>query len=172
MESFLFLLKKYEIEYLVDVRSIPHSKHNSQFSKSDLEFFLSHSEIKYVFMGDLLGGRPTDEECYNEEGKVDYQKVNQKRFYQLGIERLKKAFKKKINIVLMCSESNPAHCHRSKLIGMSLIESIDEKIFLSHIDENGNIKDQATVMNELNKGRGPIDLFNDINLTSRKSYIR
>jgi hypothetical protein len=68
----------------------------------------------------------------------------------------------------MCSESKPTECHRSKLIGRTLSR---EKIWLSHIDENGKLKDQMTVMNELTKGKSEVDLFgNAVSLTSRKSY--
>jgi len=69
----------------------------------------------------------------------------------------------------MCSESNPCECHRSKLIGKVLNT---DNIIVNHIDENGKVKDQATVINELNKGLSAIDLFgNAINVTSRKSYL-
>jgi hypothetical protein len=68
----------------------------------------------------------------------------------------------------MCSESKPCECHRSKLIGRVLA---DQQIILHHITETGKVKDQATVINELNKGRAPVDLFDQpLNVTSRKAY--
>jgi hypothetical protein len=69
----------------------------------------------------------------------------------------------------MCSESKPCECHRSKLIGKVLIT---DNIVLKHIDEKGKLKDQSTVINELNKGLSQYDLFgNPINTTSRKAYL-
>jgi uncharacterized protein (DUF488 family) len=122
-------------------------------------------------MGDSLGGRPEDKSCYDEAGKVDYIKIKEKDFYKDGIDRLKTAYHKGVGVAIMCSESKPCECHRSKLIGMSLFEDESEKIALAHIDEKGRVKDQATVMNELNKGRNPKDLFDQqSNTTSRKSY--
>ena len=168
-EDFLVLLKNYGIEYLVDVRSQPYSKFNPQFNQIELKFFLEKSGIKYVFMGDNIGGRPKDISCYDSEGKVDYEAVKTKDFFINGIDRLKMAYNKDINVVIMCSESKPCECHRSKLIGRVLNT---DNIFLKHIDENGKIKDQATVINELNKGLSAIDLFgNPINVTSRKAYL-
>jgi uncharacterized protein (DUF488 family) len=168
-EDFLALLKEFGIEYLIDVRSQPYSKFNPQYNQNDLKFFLERNGIKYVFMGDNIGGRPKDTSCYDNEGKVDYEAVKTKEFFINGIERLKTAYNKDINVVIMCSESKPCECHRSKLIGRVLNT---DNIILKHIDENGKVKDQATVINELNKGLSAIDLFgNPINVTSRKAYL-
>jgi uncharacterized protein (DUF488 family) len=168
-EDFLALLKEFGIEYLIDVRSQPYSKFNPQYNQNDLKFLLERNGIKYVFMGDNIGGRPKDTSCYDSEGKVDYEVVKTKDFFLNGIERLKTAYNKDINVVIMCSESKPCECHRSKLIGKVLNT---DNIILKHIDENGKVKDQATVINELNKGLSAIDLFgNPINVTSRKAYL-
>jgi len=168
-DEFLALLKNFGIEYLIDVRSQPYSKFNPQFNQNDLKFFLERNGIKYVFMGDSIGGRPKDTSCYDDDGKVDYGVVKTKDFFIQGIDRLKTAYNKDINVVIMCSESNPCECHRSKLIGRVLNL---ENIVLKHIDEKGKLKDQVSVINELNKGLGEFDLFgNPINATSRKAYL-
>ena len=168
-EDFLAVLKDYGIQYLIDVRSQPYSKFNPQFNQNDLKYFLESHGIKYIFMGDSIGGRPKDTSCYDNEGKVDYEVLKTKEFFIQGIDRLKIAHNKDINVVIMCSESKPCECHRSKLIGRALIT---DNIVLKHIDENGKLKDQTTVINELNKGLSEIDLFgNPLNVTSRKAYL-
>jgi len=168
-EDFLSLLKEHDIHFLIDVRSQPYSKFNPQFNQIDLKFFLERNHIRYVFMGDTIGGRPKDRSCYDTEGKVDYEAVKTKDFFKHGIDRLKVAYTKDVNVALMCSESNPCECHRSKLIGRVLH---DNHIHLQHIDENGKLKDQTTVINEVNEGRSEFDLFgNPINMTSRKVYL-
>ncbi|MDI9365803.1 MAG: DUF488 domain-containing protein [Flavobacterium sp.] len=168
-EDFLALLKDFSIEYLIDVRSQPYSKFNPHFNQNELKFFLERNRIRYVFMGDSIGGRPKDTTCYDDEGKVDYEVVKTKDFFINGIERLKTAYNKDINVAIMCSESKPCECHRSKLIGKVLLT---DNIVLKHIDEKGKLKDQASVINDLNKGLSEIDLFgNIINTTSRKAYL-
>lgn len=154
--DFLALLKEFGIEYLIDVRSLPYSRFHPQFRQNELKLFLEQNGIRYVFMGDELGGRPKDPSCYDNEGKVDYEAIKTKDFFINGITRLKTAYNKNINVVIMCSESKPGECHRTKLIGQVLNT---ENIILHHIDEKGKIKDQATVINELNKGSSAIDLF-------------
>lgn len=171
IEDFLKALKEFGVQYLIDVRSQPYSKFNPQFNQNDLKHFLDRNGITYVFMGDTIGGRPSDRTCYDDEGKVDYEKVKIKDFFKQGIERLKTAYNKDLPIVVMCSESKPCECHRSKLIGRVLSE---ENIFLKHIDEKGKLKTQADVINELNKGLSDKTLFPQevtINSTSRKFYL-
>lgn len=92
-------------------------------------------------MGDTLGGKPTDASCYTN-GRVDYEKVKQKIFFKEGILRLKTAYHKNLRITIMCSESNPCHCHRSKLISEVLVS---EDIMVAHIDEKALIKTQEEV---------------------------
>jgi uncharacterized protein (DUF488 family) len=168
-DEFLQLLKKFDIEYLIDVRSQPYSKFNPHFNQGELKALLESNGIKYVFMGDNIGGRPKDVSCYNEEGKVDYEAVMSKDFFRKGIDRLRTAYNKDVKVVIMCSESKPCECHRSKLIGKVLCS---ESIFLEHIDENGKVKDQFTVMSELTKGFASLDMFGNSSIvTSRKAYL-
>ncbi|WP_207510671.1 DUF488 domain-containing protein [Longitalea luteola] len=153
--DFLALLKKYGINYLVDVRSFPFSRFNPQYNQNALKRFLEEHAVTYVFMGDELGGRPKDASCYSH-GKIDYEKVKTKDFFKKGIDRLKTAYSKDLDLAIMCSESKPEECHRARLIGRAL--ALD-RIIVHHIDETGNIKDQVTVMSELHKGFPPEDLF-------------
>src|SRR5947209_20240736 len=84
------LLRRYEIEFLVDVRSQPYSSIKPEFSKAALEGRLQQGGIRYVFMGDSLGGRPSDKSCYSND-KVDYELVRAKPFYLDGMKRLRSA---------------------------------------------------------------------------------
>src|SRR5215475_103312 len=120
IEDFLETLRSFSIQYLIDVRSQPYSKFSPQYNQSDLKFFLERHGITYVFMGESIGGRPSDPSCYDKDGKVDYEKVKTKEFFKRGIERLKIAYAKNIPTVIMCSEGKPSECHRSKLIGRVL----------------------------------------------------
>ena len=156
IEDFIALLRRHGIEYLLDVRSKPYSRFNPQYRQQALKKSLEEKGIQYVFMGDTLGGRPEDPSCYDKEGHIRYEILRTKEYFLQGIERLKTASSKKVKAALMCSESNPCQCHRSRLIGKAL--SV-EKIELLHIDEKGQLKDQQAVMYEINKGFPENDLF-------------
>jgi uncharacterized protein (DUF488 family) len=164
MEEFVAALKANEIEYLVDVRTSPYSKFKPDFSKEMLQHHLERAGIKYVFMGDTLGGMPKDVCCLTD-GKVDYDKVRVQPFFHAGLERVKQAFQQRRRIALMCSEGRPEECHRSKLIGEALT---DAGLPVRHIDEDGTLVSQREVIDRLTKGQ--MDLFGAPSFTSRKRY--
>lgn len=166
IDDFIELLEAHEIEYLIDVRSRPYSRYNPDFSKQTLEAHLQERNIRYVFMGDTLGGQPDDESCYLD-GRVQYDEVRKRSFYQEGVDRLQSAWQQSLRVALMCSEAKPEMCHRSKLIGATLSElGID----VNHIDEQGKLISQADATLRLTNGQ--LNLFGDDaqGLTSRKRY--
>ena len=143
IHELLALLKKYDIAWLADVRTVPHSKFNPQYNREPLHRSLKTENINYVYLGDSLGGRPSDPSCHDINGRVDYNLVLQQNFFKKGIERLKDAYNKELKVAILCSERSPEKCHRSKLIGQALL---DINISIQHIDEQGELKDQKEVM--------------------------
>ncbi len=173
IEDFIKLLKTYEIEFLIDVRSSPYSKMFPVFNKDGLSNILKNNGFIYVYLGDVLGGLPKDPSCYieytdkkNEDvRKIDYSKIEKKDFFIKGMDRLKTAFTKGLNVAVMCSESNPEECHRSKLIGVSLLK---DGIIMQHINKNGKLIDQNEVNVLINGGLNPINLWGEIDMTSKR----
>jgi uncharacterized protein (DUF488 family) len=157
------LLKRESVQFLIDVRSSPVSRFNPEFSGKRLNQALRGAGIRYVFMGDMLGGRPQDPSCY-ENGHVIYDRVQQKDFFRKGIDRLLDACAKGFQISLLCTENRPEHCHRSKLIGASLTDRGAQVI---HLDGRGDRVTQAEVMARLQSPQ--VDLFGG-ELCSRKAY--
>ena len=172
IESFFALLERYSIDFLIDVRSQPYSRYSPHFSKAPLEAFITQRGLHYVLMGDVLGGRPSDQSCY-VANKADYALIGEKVWYQQGIARLHTAWEKQLRVALLCSELKPQECHRSKLIGNTLLS---QHIDVAHIDEEGELKGQAELNLVLTHGQLP--LFEDIPLPeldrrvgrSRKAY--
>jgi|SRR5579883_1917036 len=158
-------LRDESVQFLIDVRSSPQSKFNPDFSSEPLERSLQAAGIKYVFMGDTLGGRPEDMSCY-EDGHVIYERVQARPFFQRGVERLLNALAQRLTVCLLCSESNPADCHRTKLIGVALNAA---GVDVVHLCKNGERLSQAQVMTSLESLQG--DLFG-AQLRSRKAYHR
>lgn len=167
IEDFIRVLQANGITYLIDVRSRPYSRYKPEFSKEALDGRLQTHQIRYVFMGDTLGGQPDDPDCYTD-GKVDYEKCRQKSFFLEGLGRLRRAWEQKLPVAIMCSEGKPENCHRSKLIAPALVE---QGISVMHIDENDQLISQEDVM--LRVIGGQPSLFGDDfhKLTSRKRYM-
>jgi len=164
LDDFVCVLKTHAIGYLIDVRSTPYSRFKPEFSKDALERHLQEHGIRYLYLGDKLGGQPDDPTCY-ADGKVIYDEVRQRSFFREGLARVEAAFRRRLRVVLMCSEGKPEQCHRSKLIGQALAE---QNIPVVHIDENGELVSQADVIYELTDGQ--LSLFGDSDFTSRKRY--
>lgn len=167
IEEFLNELKSFDIAYLVDVRTTPYSKWNPHFNQDSLQNYLRKNGIRYVYMGDSLGGMPSAPSCYTN-GKIDYSKMAMRDSFILGLNRLVTANEKYLKLAVMCSESEPEMCHRSKLIGQELRK---HNIILQHIIGVNKSISQIDVINLLNNGNGIATLFGEETLTSRKTYL-
>jgi uncharacterized protein (DUF488 family) len=166
IEAFLNLLKSFEFSYLIDVRTTPYSSYKPEFSRQSLKNKLETNGVRYLFMGETLGGQPADNACYRG-GKVDYELVAWRPNFLDGINNLHDVVCQGRKVVLMCSEGKPEHCHRSKLIGKALAS---QGINVLHIDEKDELIDQKQVIIRLTNGQ--LSLFGDdfLNLTSRKRH--
>ena len=121
--EFVEMLQAFHIEMLVDVRSIPKSRHNPQFNKEELKKSLHEREIDYVHLGLLGGLRHTTKASVNTawknasfRGFADYMQGSE---FAEGMEQLVGLAKDK-RVAIMCSEAVPWRCHRS-LIGDALL---------------------------------------------------
>lgn len=166
VDALIAVLRAHQIGFLVDVRSAPYSRFKPEFSKEALERALKQQGIRYVYLGDALGGRPADPDCYVDD-KVDYERVKGNAFYQAGIERVQAAWQRGLRFVLLCSEGKPEQCHRSKLIGETLAGL---GIPVLHIDEQDQLRSQEEVIQRLTGGQ--LSLFGDLEFTSRRRYSR
>ena len=147
ISEFLDLLRKYEIELLVDVRSHPNTQSEygdlAKFNRVALNDTLNREGIGYLFprstsrfysKENLLGGRPrNDPDCYID-GKLNAERCEERRWYREGIAILKESAREK-RVVIMCSELDPERCHRYYVIGKTL--SKDEIFAVIHIDRAG-----------------------------------
>ncbi len=169
IEGFIATLRSNGVSYLIDVRSRPYSRYKPDFSREALEEHLRQVGIRYVYMGDSLGGQPADRTCYDDADRVVYERVAERDFYRAGIERLADAHAQGLTICLMCSEGKPEMCHRTKLIGRTLTQ---RNLPVIHIDENDNPVTQEEVL--LRHTGGQLSLFGDETMpgTSRKRYGR
>ncbi len=165
IEQFVAVLKANAIAYLLDVRSAPYSRFKPEFSKDALAKALAEHGIRYVFVGDKLGGRPDDPGCY-VDGRVDYDKVRVQPFFLAGIERVEAAHRQRLRVVLMCSEGKPEQCHRSKLIGETLVARGVEVV---HIDERDQLITHDEAIQRLTDGQ--LSLFGQESFASRKRYL-
>jgi len=140
-------------EFLVDVRSAPYSRFKPEFSRKSLAERLECEGIRYVFMGDTLGGRPDDPGCYDADGRVDYERRRLRPAFQDGLASLEAGWEGGHRIVLMCSEGKPQECHRTKLVAAELVRM---GVPVTHIDERGVERTHEAVMESITNGQGTL----------------
>ncbi|HXH09490.1 MAG TPA: DUF488 domain-containing protein [Alphaproteobacteria bacterium] len=168
LEWFLGLLKAHGIEVLVDVRSHPYSKHAPHFDHQMLKARATAEGIRYLFLGAELGGRPKGEEFYDADGHVLYWRVAESAAFLEGISRLEAGIQK-YKVAIMCSEENPAVCHRRLLIGRVLVM---RGIRVCHIRGDGRVQTDTELAGEEQGNDGKdhqLMLFNDKGIDTWKS---
>jgi uncharacterized protein (DUF488 family) len=133
LEEFIEILKDYNIEELIDVRTVPKSRHNPQFNGEELAYVLRNHHIGYRHQKDLGGLRHTHKDSINTawenasfRGYADYMQTDD---FAEGIQKLIEIAKHKV-VVIMCAEAVPWRCHRSLIGDALLVRDIDvEDIF-------------------------------------------
>jgi len=142
--TFVALLRQHQIQVVADVRSQPYTKYATHFNADQIKQVLAGAGIGYVFLGQELGGRPADPELYDGEGHVLYDRVAASPLFLQGLERLERGIRT-YRVALMCSEENPAECHRNLLVGRVLAH---RGIDLGHIRGDGRLQTQADLERE------------------------
>ncbi len=136
VKAFLELLRAYEVQILIDIRSSPYSKYVPHFNSSAIATAVQQNNIKYLFMGEELGGRPDGDEFYDAEHHVLYGHVAVSAVFLDGIRRLREAASVS-RVAIMCSEEDPAICHRHLLVGRVLAE---QEVNVLHIRGDGHLQ--------------------------------
>jgi uncharacterized protein (DUF488 family) len=136
---FLSLLQAQRIEVVVDARSQPASRFSPHFSRKRLETALAEAGVDYVFSGTELGGRPKSPDCYDESGKVAYDRIEQQEFYQRGIRQLLELLPRR-RLCLLCAEENPATCHRRLLVARTLLR---HGVHVRHLRGSGAVEPEV-----------------------------
>jgi uncharacterized protein (DUF488 family) len=143
--AFLRLLRQNGVTALADVRSSPYSQRYPQFNREALERALRDEGILYVFLGDQLGGRPRPRDLYDDEGRVDYEKVRATDSFRHGLDRMVRGLGE-YAVAMMCGEADPLDCHRGLMIAPALVE---RGLAPGHIRKDGSVENTAEMERRL-----------------------
>jgi len=154
-DQFAGLLASQSIEVVVDVRSYPYSKYCPHFDREALKKKLESKDLRYLYLGDELGGRPTKDSQYDEDGHALYGEMAGEPVFQAAVSRVVEGARK-FRVALVCSEGDPLDCHRRLLVGKVLA---DDGIELRHILPDAEVITETTV--ELGNRNGQESLFEE-----------
>jgi uncharacterized protein (DUF488 family) len=126
--DFLDMLGTQGVDLLVDVRSIPKSRHNPQYAREALEATLAGAGIGYLHMPELGGLRHPRKDSINSgwknagfRGYADYM---QTREFEIALAGLL-ARSTGRHAALMCAEAVPWRCHRSLIADALLVHGVE-----------------------------------------------
>jgi uncharacterized protein (DUF488 family) len=116
LDEFVELIKSFQIECVVDIRSFPGSRRYPYFNKESLENSLPENDIKYIHIKELGGRRKARHDSINTgwrlaafRGYADYMETDT---FKIAIRKLEEiAFRE--NVAYMCAEGLWWRCHRS-----------------------------------------------------------
>ena len=144
LEEFVQLLEVYGLTLVVDVRTVPRSRHNPQFNKETLPDTLKHYGVRYIHMPEIGGLRHPKHESVNTawknsgfRGYADYMQT------QEFVDSLLKivALARENRLALMCAEALPWRCHRNL---------ISDALVVRHLKVEHIIGKDSVINHELN----------------------
>ena len=134
LAEFIDLLKAYDVALVVDVRTVPRSRHNPQFNKEKFPDSLKAEGIKYIHVPELGGLRRPHADSVNLawknksfQGYADYMQT--KEFAENLLKLV--ALARENRVAVMCAEALPWRCHRSLLSDALLARHIKVKHILN-----------------------------------------
>lgn len=144
-DALVKLLAQAGIAVLVDARTHPSSRWVSHANPHDLKRILEQAGIRYLYMGDTLGGRPGGpEQDDGEPNKARYEAIRASKPFQQGLERLLQGLTGH-RVCIMCAEEDPSSCHRNLLVGEALRQ---RGVQLLHIRGTGEIQTEEALRKE------------------------
>jgi uncharacterized protein (DUF488 family) len=134
LEDFIGLLNAHGVNCVVDVRTVPRSRHNPQFNKDSLPDSLKRAGLIYVHLPELGGLRHARPDSVNIgwrnasfRGYADYMQTPE---FERGLQELI-GLAKRERVALMCAEAVPWRCHRSLIADALLVRGIRVEDILS-----------------------------------------
>jgi len=130
IEEFIRLLKAHGVKRVVDVRTVPRSRHNPQFNREALSPALHSARLHYRHMPGLGGFRHPRRDSINTgwrnasfRGYADYMQTPE---FETSLSQLLELAKQEPTAIL-CAEAVPWRCHRSLIADGLLSRGIETR---------------------------------------------
>lgn len=158
-------LKEYDVNFLIDVRSVPFSKQYPQCNAENMKIAGKELGIPYMNMPEIgakansqqevfskasdiffeqevfpiaKSYRPEKTELLSSDEIVDFHKFRHDEYFISGLKRIEDAYDKNYTLCLMCSEKRPMDCHRYFLISKALEQRYGDWLEVRHIIEKAD----------------------------------
>ena len=140
---------KYQINCVIDIRTLPYSGYQAHFNKEIIKAYLNSHGITYLHMDQAFGIIKDDDTLIGESGYVDFKKLAKRPLFLEGVERIKKGLAKGYVIAFLCAEKDPINCHRSTLVARAFYERGYD---VEHILYDGRLESQKALEERMKEG--------------------
>ena len=141
IDEFLALLRAHGIQQLIDVRTIPRSRHDPQYNNEALSKSLQHEDLSYKHMPKLGGLRKPKKDSINTgwrnesfRGYADYMQAAE--FWRALNELM--ADGQGLRTAIMCAEAVPWRCHRSLIADALVVKNWHVRHIMSEAKANAH----------------------------------
>lgn len=135
IEEFIDLLRSNEVRCLLDIRTVPKSRHNPQYHQDTLPQSLRAAGIAYRHLPGLGGLRRPRADSPNGawrntsfRGYADYMQTPE---FAQNVEDVM-ALAREQRCCLMCAEAVPWRCHRSLVADALLVRGVPVEHIIGH----------------------------------------
>jgi uncharacterized protein (DUF488 family) len=120
-ERLIELLHQHGVQLLVDVRSQPYSRFAHQFNRENLQPVVTNAGLRYLFLGEELGGRQLGRITVLQERLAAYERLAESPQFQRGLDRVLQEAESS-TVAMLCAEEDPTECHRRVWVTRGLRE--------------------------------------------------
>ena len=157
VERLVALLRQHGVTIIADVRSQPYSRFAPQFNRELLAPAVTNAGLRYLFLGEELGGRQIGKITALRDRLAAYDQVSTAEGFQHGLALLL-GLAERANIAVLCAEEDPTECHRRVWVARALRERGAE---IRHIRGDGHL-DADSSLRRLEPPAGrQLSLFDD-----------
>jgi uncharacterized protein (DUF488 family) len=157
IDRLLDLLRLHGVGVLVDTRSRPYSKFVPHFNHEALRQSVVAAGFQYLYLGRELGGRPDDNDFYDRDGRVLYERLAESDSFRQALARLVRGIET-YRVAILCTEEDPRNCHRRLLITRELRKLSVE---VDHVRGDGRVESERDLEAEELASRPQISLFTE-----------
>ena len=167
LDELVLILKRYDIQTLVDIRSYPRSNRNPQFDREILKTKMPQGGISYEWLKGLGGyrkrglGPESPHVSLKSQGFRNCADHMVTRTFKENIERLL-VFARSGNACLMCAETLPFRCHRWILSdyltanGIKVVHLIDIDKTINHrLSAHARVEGREVIYDRVTPTQGP-----------------
>lgn len=160
LQEFIDILHAYQITHVVDVRTIPKSRHVPWFNEKEFKEALRKEKIDYIHLSKLGGLRRTSKNSINRgwrnasfRGYADYMQTSE--FFE-GLKELNDLVKINKSVAIMCAEAVPWRCHRSLIADAEIARHFVVWEIMSKTSVHPH---QLTAFAVINRKKRPIQVY-------------